>query len=320
MARGLRLVDGTRERIGVGPVAMRGGGGGPTGATRRLGTCSRGCDSQRVGVERPGVEPIAGPDAVLLARLSKTHHEGRSRMGAVPTSKSRLTACVRAFDAGAVVAGLKSRPELLYHVDERGRNWLHLCASVDARVGGLDPADAIPLAGALLDLGIDVNAAAFTEGTWRATPLWYAVSRGGNIDLARYLLASGSSPEHCLWAAVYRDDLDMVALLVDAGANLEAVAEAETPLLHAAKYSRFRGAKALLEAGADPDYRDVRGMTALHYMLKKRSDIRHFRTFAAYGARGDIPDRDGRTAAAIMSRKRDPAFHVAAAQLASGSH
>ena len=240
-------------------------------------------------------------------------------MAVVPTSKTRLTACVKAFDTDAVVAGLKSRPDLMHYADERGRNWLHLCASIDAHKRGLDPADAIPLAGALIDFGIDVNAAAFTEGTWRATPLWYAIARGGNIDLARYLLASGSTPEHCLWAAVYREDLDMIALLVDAGAHLDAVAEEETPLLHAVKYSRFRGAEALLEAGADPDYRDVRGMTALHYMLRKNSDIRHLRMFAAYGAGGDIADRDGRTAAEILSRKRDPAFHAVAARLTPAS-
>ena len=156
----------------------------------------------------------------------------------------------------------------------------------------MDPADAIPLADALIDFGIDVNAPAFTEGTWRATPLRYAVARGNNIDLARYLLASESTPEHCLWAAVFHEDLGMIALLVDAGARLDAVAEEETPLLHAVKYSRFRGTEALLEAGADPDYRDVRGMTTLHYMLKRNSDVRHFRTFAAYGARGDNPGRD----------------------------
>lgn len=98
---------------------------------------------------------------------------------------------------------------------------------------------------------------------------------------------------------------------------LDAVAEQETPLLHAVKYSRFRGAEALFEAGADPNYRDVRGMTALHYMLKKNSDIRHFRMFAEHGARGDIPDRDGRTAAGILARKRAPAFHAVASQLAS---
>ena len=238
-------------------------------------------------------------------------------MSPVPTSKTRLTACVKALDTDAVVAGLKARPDLLHHADERGRNWLHLCASIDADKRGLDPANAIPLAAALLESGIDVNAAAFTEGTWRATPLWYAVARGNNIELARYLLSAGSTPEHCLWAAAYLQDLDMLALLVEAGARLDAVAEQETPLLHAVKYSRFRSAEALLEAGADPDYRDVRGMTALHYMLKKNSDVRHFRTFAAYGARGDITDHEGRTAAQILSRKRDSAFHAVASRLAS---
>lgn len=158
-------------------------------------------------------------------------------MSPVPTSKTRLTACVKAFDTDAVVAGLKARADLLHHTDERGRNWLHLCASVDAGNRGLDPAGAVPLAAALLEFGIDVNAAAFTEGTWRATPLWYAVARGNNIALARYLLSAGSTPEHCLWAAVYNEDLDTIAVLVEAGARLEAVAEQETPLLHAVKYS-----------------------------------------------------------------------------------
>ena len=239
-------------------------------------------------------------------------------MNSVPTSKTALAACIKVFDTESVVAGLQARSALLDHRDERGRNWLHLCASVDARKRGLDPAAAIPLAAALLDLGIDVNAPAFTEGTWQATPLWYAVARGRNVGLARFLLASGSSPEHCLWAATYAENIEMLALLLEAGALIDAVAEEETPLLHAVKYSRFAAAKALLEAGADPDYRDVRGMTALHYMLRKASDIRHFAMFAAHGARGDIPDRDGRTAAAIMRRKRDQAFHALADRLAEG--
>ena len=239
-------------------------------------------------------------------------------MKPVPASKTRLTACVKAFDADAVAAGLKAHPDLLHYRDDRGRNWLHLCASVDAARRGLDPGAAIGLAGVLLDLGIDINTPAFTEGTWHATPLWYAVSRGHNIELARFLLDAGSTPEHCLWAATYEDDADMLTLLFESGARLDAVAEEETPLLHAVKYSRFRAAEVLLGAGADPDYRDVRGMTALHYMLKKNSDARHFAAFARYGARGDIPDRDGKTAAAIMRRKRDRAFHDLAARLTTG--
>ena len=49
-------------------------------------------------------------------------------------------------------------------------------------------------------------------------------------------------------------------------------------------------------------------MSALHYMLKKGSDKRHFDTMLGYGARGDLQDAEGRTAIEIMSRKRDPDF------------
>ncbi|MCZ6643056.1 MAG: ankyrin repeat domain-containing protein, partial [Gammaproteobacteria bacterium] len=75
------------------------------------------------------------------------------------------------------------------------------------------------------------------------------------------------------------------------------------------KYSKFRAARLLLDAGCDPDYQDATGMTALHYMLKKNSDKKHIGLFVNYGARGDIPNAENNTAAALMLRKRDPDYH-----------
>jgi hypothetical protein len=43
-------------------------------------------------------------------------------------------------------------------------------------------------------------------------------------------------------------------------------------------------------------------------MLKKGSDYEHFELMARYGARFDLPNQEGVTAAEIMSRKRDPRF------------
>lgn len=57
-------------------------------------------------------------------------------------------------------------------------------------------------------------------------------------------------------------------------------------------------------------------MTALHCMLKKGSDPRRFRMLIQDGARRDIPDAEGATAAEIMARKRSPAFRKPAVQLA----
>lgn len=229
-----------------------------------------------------------------------------------------MTELVRAFRWRDVEAGLSGEPGLLEVRDDRGRNWLHLCCSVNPKKRKLRPADSIKTADVLLDAGLDVNQEAFREGSWKATPLWYAIGRGENLALARHLLERGSTPEHCLWAAAFRNDVDVIKLLADGGANLEAVADDETPFLGAVKSSRFRGAHALLELGASPDFRDSRGMTALHYMLKKGSDARHFRMLIEHGPRGDIPNQDGVTAREIMARKRSPAFRKMADQLATG--
>lgn len=245
--------------------------------------------------------------------------------GARVISKTRMQNLVKEFRVDEVAAGLREKPALLKYRDERGRNWLHLCASVNVSTAwsrgaskkpGVNPRDSVKLAALLLDRGIDVNAPAFTEGSWRATPLWYAIARGRNLPLARFLLHSGSTPEHCLWAACFHEDPKTIGLLVDAGAPLEAVAEEETAMLGAVKHSKFKAVELLLKAGANPDFQDITGMTALHYMLKKTSDRKHFRMFVEHGARGDIPNADGDAAAAVMLRKRDPEFHRLAKQLA----
>ena len=203
---------------------------------------------------------------------------------------------------------LAESPSLIGVRDPRGRNWLHVCCSVNPKSRGLHAGDAVRTADVLLHAGLDIDEPAFSEGNWRATPLWYAVARGQNLTLARHLLERGAGPNHCLWAAAYRDDLPAIKLLVAAGADVDPVTEDETPFLSAVKRSRFRAAKLLLELGANVDFQDRRGMTALHYMLRKGSDKRHLRMVIARGARLDLADRKGATAAEILRRKRDPAL------------
>ncbi len=230
-------------------------------------------------------------------------------------SKTRMIALVRAFQWRDVKAGLAENPSLLEYRDERGRNWLHLCCSVNPKPKKLKPADSVKTAGFLLSAGLDINQEAFSEGDWKATPLWYAIGRGENLTLAKYLLERGSDPNHCLWAA---QNVAAIKLLVASGADIDAVAEDETPFLGAVKWSRFRKAKALLDLGADVNFQDSRGMTALHYMLKKGSEERHFRTMIKHAARGDLPNSEGATAAEIMMRKRAPTLRNMATQLSAG--
>ena len=229
-------------------------------------------------------------------------------------SRSRMIELVRGHQAKEVQRGLEESPALVSWCDERGRNWLHLCCMARPMKGS---AASIRTAGILLRYH-DVNAPAFTEGDWKATPLWHAIAFGRNLPLAGFLLSKGSDPNHSLFAAAYNDDAKAIRLLARSGAVLDEFVEGGTPLLHAIQYSRFVGAKALLEAGANPDAKDTKGRTALHRMLAKGMDKRFYRLFARHGARGDIPDGEGRTAAEIMSRKRDPDLQRFAGQLATG--
>jgi ankyrin repeat protein len=221
---------------------------------------------------------------------------------------------VRSFRWKEVKAALVESPGWLAFRDERGRNLLHLCCGVKPK-GRLSPGDSVKTAAVLLDAGLDIDREAFSEGNWKATPLWYAVGRGENLVLAKYLLERGADPENCLWAAAFRDDVVAIRLLVAGGASLDPVVEDETPFLAAVKVSHFEAAEALLDLGADVDHRDSKGMTALHYMLKKGSPEEHVRMLIRHGARVDLPNREGVTAGEILARKRSPGLKKIAASL-----
>ena len=169
----------------------------------------------------------------------------------------------------------------------------------------LKPADSVKTAEVLLRRGLDINQEAFTEGDWKATPLWFAIARGENLTLAEFLLKRGSNPNYCLWAAAFVENIEAIRLLVRHGANVNdpSVVE-ESPFLGAIKWSHFKSAEELLKLGADVNYQDPKGMTALHYMLKKGSDKKFFAMLIAHGARGDIKNKDGVTAAELMRKKK----------------
>ena len=230
-------------------------------------------------------------------------------------SKTRMIELVKAFDALAVEDALAESPELLAWRGDKGRNWLHLLCGVELKPGA-DAQAAIRTAEVLVARGLGVSSVAFTEGGWKATPVWFTVSRGRNLVLTEWLLKAGADPNYSLWAAAFNDDTTAIDLLVRHGALVDDRSVDETPFLGAIQWSRFRVAEELLKHGADVNFVDAKGMTALHYMLKKGSDKAHFAPLIAAGARGNIPDKTGRTARAIMARKKDPDFRRMAEKLA----
>lgn len=230
-------------------------------------------------------------------------------------SKTRLLPLVKDLKWKEVAQALAENPALLGFRDERGRNWLHLACAVKIKERRLLSSDSIKTAEVLLNAGLDVNHEAFQEPDFKATPLWYAIAHGQNLKLAEFLLARGSVPHYCMWAAAYNDDAAAIRLLVANCAEINAIAEGATPFLFAIQWSRFAAAEQLLKLGADVNAQNSRKMTALHYLLKKGSDKKYVRMLLQYGARGDLRNASGASAAEIMSRKKDPEFRKMAAQL-----
>ena len=223
-------------------------------------------------------------------------------------SRTSLTEQVKAFDAGGVLAGLDARPDLLPVRDDKGRSWLHLVAAQPVEGDPQKAAASIALAGGLIARGLDMNDAAFTEGPngeWRATPLWYAISRGRNLPLARDLLERGCDPDHSMFAAAWNRDVEAIRLLRKHGAPLR-----PDMLVETIGWSRFEAAEEFLRQGADPNATDAKGRTALHMMLAKDTAPEHLAMVIRYGARTDIPGPDGRTVAEILKRKKDPAYRA----------
>ena len=100
------------------------------------------------------------------------------------------------------------------------------------------------------------------EGDFRATPLWYAVARGENLPLVRFLLRHGADASYSLWAAVWRDDDALCRQLLKAKPRLNLRAHGETPLFYAARLKRLKTLDLLIKAGADPRIRDNHGRDA----------------------------------------------------------
>jgi len=131
-------------------------------------------------------------------------------------SKTSLREAVRAHRWQEVANNLAERPDLKNIHDERGRNWLHLACMTPG-----DDEACLRTADVLLEFGYGIDDAAFTEGSWRATPLWHVISRGRNLRLAEHLLRLGADPNYCLFAAVWNEDVEAIRLLLRYGADIE---------------------------------------------------------------------------------------------------
>ena len=214
---------------------------------------------------------------------------------------------LRNWQSDAVKTALASDPGLANYTDKMGKTPLHHCAEMDAKKFRLNVDDSLMTARALLAAGADVNAIRIIidDGEeFYASPLWYAVAWGKNYDLARLLLESGARPDdNAVGSAIWDQDLRMAELLRTHGANVDHVSRDETPLLRTVKARRLRLLKWLIDNGANINFQDETGYSALHYAAKGTHTRVEMEELLSYGARPELKAKDGSSPIALAEAK-----------------
>jgi uncharacterized protein len=181
-------------------------------------------------------------------------------------SKTAFFGAAKIWDVAQVKTTLAAAPDLVTARDPRGRTALHVASAVRPGTGKLGEPNGIKTVTALLKAGAGLEVAVpmdEDEEDFRATPLWYAVARGENLPLVRFLLRRGADASHSLWAAVWRDDDVLCHELLKVKPRLNLRAHGETPIFYAARLQRLKALDLLIKAGADPSIPDRRGRNAV---------------------------------------------------------
>jgi ankyrin repeat protein len=205
-----------------------------------------------------------------------------------PPSKTALFEAARRWDAAGVKAMLAAAPALVSASDAKGRMALHVACAVRPGGKGLREQSGIGTVTALLEAGADLEAAVpmeEDEEDFRGTPVWYAVARGENLPLVRFLLKRGADASYSLWAAVWRDDAVLLRELLKFRPRLDLLAHGETPIFYAARLQRLKTLDLLIVAGADPTIRDRRGRDTAEIARARRLPKDVIARIAALGER-----------------------------------
>jgi ankyrin repeat protein len=187
-------------------------------------------------------------------------------------SRTALFEAAKLWDVTKVKDILSAAPALAKTRDPRGRMAIHIACAAQPGVKQGEP-DGTKTVTALLKAGTPLEAEVpmdEDEGDFRATPIWYAYSRGENPPLVRFLIKRGADTSYSLWAAVWRDDEAMFRAFLKTRPRLNLRAHGETPIFYAARLQRLKTLKLLIAAGADPTIKDPRGRYAVDIARARR--------------------------------------------------
>jgi len=242
-----------------------------------------------------------------LARYAAKHWVAHAQFQNVSSRVQNAMECLFNLDKPYFVAWLQ-----LYDVDvDLETSPLYYFAPTKTDAGPLYYAALCGLQGLVDKLIIKYPHLVNATGGYYRTPALAALGRR-HLELARMLHRNGSSldlPGSGGWtplhSVAYKADCEIIQVLLDCNAEINARSYDNQTPLHMASFStpdNFKAVRLLLENGADLNAQRNDGSTPLHVASFKGS-IEVARLLLKYGADVEVVDEAGRTAFQIASEE-----------------
>jgi hypothetical protein len=188
---------------------------------------------------------------------------------------NKFEKAIKELDYDVLKDFVKSEPKWLSWTDKNGRNALHLVSDVKVVSESEEAENSVRIFKHFLKNGMDIDSIhriPETGSFFPATALWHAYTRGRNEKLYTWLLRKGANPDHCMFAIAWYDDPKAATLFKKHGAKITDDNGRDNPFLAAYCWKKFKITKWFLENGADVNFADKDGNTALHFAVKRKFD------------------------------------------------
>ncbi|ALS29440.1 ankyrin repeat-containing protein [Paenibacillus sp. 32O-W] len=198
---------------------------------------------------------------------------------------------VKALDIAAITELLRKDAKWTQWSEKDGKNALHYLCGLDISTDPQKVEASLQILKLLLESGMDINSIHKIPdrcGFFPATPLWYAYTRGRNEKLYTYLLSAGADPNHSMFAIAWYDDVKAADLFKKYGAEIE-----DAAFLAAFTWKRFGMAEWFLQNGANVNFADEDGNTALHYAVKRNYKMEYIQLLLQFGADFHKENKEG---------------------------